>query len=167
MSTKSERVKNWSRRNPDAARAAQFKSNNGVDLADLPMPPKDGKCELCGWTQKERQLDWDHDHGLEGLGCPKAQCNRGWLCYRCNNMLGNIEAVGIDKMVEYLTRERVAGYGDDHETRTIQNPRKCERSFAARLRTCGLQRRCVLPRLSISLSQKIEARRIGAGLLSL
>jgi hypothetical protein len=29
---------------------------------------------------------------------------RGLLCYRCNVVLGNIEAVGIGKFIDYLTR---------------------------------------------------------------
>ena len=55
-------------------------------------PPKPSRCELCN---SETLLNLDHDH--------KTGAFRGWLCYRCNGTLGNVESVGLDKIGVYLT----------------------------------------------------------------
>lgn len=64
---------------------------------DCPLRPKDGLCQLCRRPGTPRRnavepdgLHMDHDH-ITGKF-------RGWLCYRCNTMLGNLEALGTEAL---------------------------------------------------------------------
>jgi hypothetical protein len=106
MSAASERVKAWYRANPERARAITFRSNNGVDLSELPPYPETGKCELCGFLPPKKKLHWDHNHVLEELGEPLKYCHRGWVCYGCNSMFGRIEKIGLRKVYNYLAHKR-------------------------------------------------------------
>jgi hypothetical protein len=109
MSENSERVKAWRRRHPDRARDARAAANarrGGYTAprwreADCPKP-EDGRCELCQkrvLPHRDGRSGWqrDHDH-YTGF-------HRGWLCYRCNSMLGNVQAIGLDVIEAYLKRE--------------------------------------------------------------
>ena len=133
MSAGSERVKAWLRANPERARAIRFRSNNGVDLALLPPYPTDGKCELCGYSPEKKRLHWDHDHILDDIGLQKAECHRGWVCYGCNAMLGRIEAIGLDKISEYLRLDpSLAPGGDLIEASTEQEEEETIEVYALR-----------------------------------
>lgn len=58
------------------------KSRGGIpESTTRPMPTV---CEACGLSSKN--MRWDHDH-VTGLF-------RGWICHRCNLMLGFIEKCG-------------------------------------------------------------------------
>ena len=117
MSIQSERVKRWRRAHPDQARDAQAHKNArrrgyappATREADGPAYPADHCCQLCGVLAApklvvhpqgppegtlRRALHRDHDH--------TTGAHRGWLCYRCNNMVGNVEAVGVEDAVAYI-----------------------------------------------------------------
>jgi Recombination endonuclease VII len=106
MSKNSERVKAWMRKNPERARAMRFKTNNGVDLAQLPPYPGNGTCQFCGYQPTRKRLHWDHDHEMEAMGFNLADCHRGWICYGCNSMFGRVEKIGVEKAVNYLKGPR-------------------------------------------------------------
>jgi len=117
MSKGSEAVKRWRRRHPsrarDADRVAQARrfgyAPPAIREADGPAPPKDDCCELCrrhvpasrvvhpqGLPEGSlrRRLHRDHDH--------TTGAHRGWICYRCNVTIGNLEAMGIETVVAYI-----------------------------------------------------------------
>src|SRR5271169_1298590 len=51
-----------------------------VTLAGRPLPDV---CELCGEAPPaDRMLSFDHDHTTGGF--------RGWICARCNTVLGHV-----------------------------------------------------------------------------
>jgi hypothetical protein len=69
--------------------------------AECPKP-KDDLCELCKQLvlpHRDGQSGWQRDHD------PDTGYHRGWLCFRCNSMLGNVRAVGLDTIDAYLKRE--------------------------------------------------------------
>jgi hypothetical protein len=61
--------------------------------------PRPRSCELCGETPS-RVLHMDHDHGTGAF--------RGWLCFRCNVVLGRVrdDAALLAKMIDYLEPSR-------------------------------------------------------------
>jgi len=93
----------WRAKNPAKARAKSKRDHvrwllryerQRIALIGRPMP---SVCDICGETPGDRPLCADHSH-KRGYG-------RGWLCDRCNLVLG---AVGDDrdllrKMIAYLT----------------------------------------------------------------
>jgi len=71
------RVAAWNKAHPQAMAAATTRSRwkrLGIDIATLPA--KDDAC-LCGRSEK---LTMDHDHVTGKF--------RGWLCGKCNTILG-------------------------------------------------------------------------------
>lgn len=81
-----ERKYYWQRKGIDVSEAVQR-------LAD-----HDGRCGLCGRDKPLGMGDWhvDHDHVTKKI--------RGLLCFPCNNMLGKVERVGLEKVSKYLRR---------------------------------------------------------------
>ena len=65
-----------------------------LDPATILPYPDPAVCELCGAHPKIRRLAADHCHATGNF--------RGWLCARCNTMLGNMEQIGQDKIKDYL-----------------------------------------------------------------
>jgi len=61
---------------------------------------QNGVCILCGkrtaYKNKGRNLFIDHDHKTNRI--------RGLLCSRCNTMVGHIELVGLEKIIQYLLK---------------------------------------------------------------
>ena len=55
--------------------------------------PKNNLCALCGKLPKSSRVHADHNHDTGVF--------RGWVCYRCNSMLGNMEQVGKRKIEIY------------------------------------------------------------------
>jgi hypothetical protein len=70
-------------------------------LAGRPCP---ALCEVCNRPPRPndfgRRLHFDHDHRTGEF--------RGWLCSRCNTVLGKVEddAVVLDQLIVYLARSR-------------------------------------------------------------
>jgi hypothetical protein len=81
----------------------------------------DGRCWLCGEFEvlvnsdgETRRLGVDHDHSCcDFEPTPQrplcGKCIRGLCCHRCNRqVLGNVEAVGADKVFAYLASAQAA-----------------------------------------------------------
>lgn len=69
----------------------------GQDEWDKLLEKGNGWCWLCSSTKKPRdgrRLGVDHCHATGRV--------RGLLCGTCNQMIGNVEKVGIEKIVNYL-----------------------------------------------------------------
>lgn len=80
-------------------RRERFKALYGVllDGYDSLEEPLDNKCEICGEAEKAgRSLPLDHDHKTGRL--------RGFLCFRCNTVLGKVKDSTeiLQNMISYL-----------------------------------------------------------------
>ena len=73
---------------------AKIYGHNPIDPATIWAYPIDNRCELCNNLPKSGSLHSDHDHDTGVF--------RGWICYRCNSMLGNMGQVGPGKIMEYV-----------------------------------------------------------------
>lgn len=75
----------------------------GVEPHEIPLEPADSRCEICGNVAR---LVWDHNHDLEELGFPLAECHRGWLCNPCNLTLGLVgdNVQGLMRFLRYVRR---------------------------------------------------------------
>jgi Recombination endonuclease VII len=101
MSKNSERVKLWRRRHPDRARDAQAAANArrggyappSQRERDCPQRPPDGVCWLC--PKPTARLYRNHDHNTGAF--------RGWLCFRCSSVIGNVNAIGLSEISDYLS----------------------------------------------------------------
>jgi hypothetical protein len=60
--------------------------------------PKPEHCELCGGLPDKKGIVWDHDHASGEF--------RGWLCGRCNLVLGKVkdDPELLRKLADYLDR---------------------------------------------------------------
>jgi hypothetical protein len=101
---RNERLREWRRKNPEAARAkdirARLKRKYGLtpDDVEVMREAQDGRCLICG---VEGTLFVDHCHTTGRV--------RGLLCPSCNTFLGRVEANrGI--------LSRMADYADGHLT---------------------------------------------------
>jgi Recombination endonuclease VII len=87
--------------NPEAqhARMRRFKERQEARLVAIAGRPRPSRCELCG---KEARTVFDHCHATDKF--------RGWLCDRCNRVLGSVEDNSrlLHDMAEYLEKARVA-----------------------------------------------------------
>lgn len=100
-----ERVKKWARRwqterNPEAFDAANIRKNGGTE----PTRPRPETCELCGQGEGyRRRISYDHCHSTGVF--------RGWLCTRCNFVLGHMkdDAALLRKMADYLAAAFLRG----------------------------------------------------------
>ena len=95
-----ERIRELDReRSRDPRRKAQVnlgRANLNARRLGLPdAAARVGPCELCGRVESR---SWDHDH--------KSGLFRGWLCSRCNLVLGRVEDDGelLAAMSEYVSR---------------------------------------------------------------
>ncbi len=72
----------------------------GADEYDRLLEAQGGTCALCDKPETARHretvfsLAVDHDHATGEV--------RGLLCARCNRVLGQIEALGLERVGEYL-----------------------------------------------------------------
>jgi hypothetical protein len=99
-----ERYRIWRSANPEAVRRRQRKhmirQHGGIPPGGV------GPCEVCGTVEK---LNVDHDHDC----CPSkdtscGNCFRGYLCTRCNHMLGHAynNPARLRAAADYLERPR-------------------------------------------------------------
>lgn len=83
--------------NPEAQRIRmeRWKANKERKLAEIAGRPRQSQCELCG---EEGKTVFDH--------CHTSGIFRGWLCDRCNKVLGLVydSPSLLARMIEYLTR---------------------------------------------------------------
>lgn len=72
----------------------------------VPLQPEDSRCDCCS---KIAKLVIDHDHVLEDLGFPGDETFRGWICYQCNNGIGNLgdDVAGVQQALNYLKRKKL------------------------------------------------------------
>ena len=84
------RAKNYESQRVRNERQRERDRQKKIELAGRPPPET---CELCG---EVANVVWDHDHQT-GLF-------RGWLCDRCNRVLGSVkdDVVLLSKMIDYL-----------------------------------------------------------------
>jgi hypothetical protein len=72
-------------------------------LAGRPCPKV---CELCGKPDTRTRLHFDHDHACCDSFPEKScgRCFRGWLCGKCNKVLGMVEDSPeyLDTLATYL-----------------------------------------------------------------
>ncbi len=67
---------------------------------DLLLAGQGGVCALCGNEAYGRaRLHVDHDHETGDV--------RGLLCFHCNTALGRLERLGMDRLLVYITEERM------------------------------------------------------------
>lgn len=84
---RNERLREWRRRNPEAARAndrrKSLKQNYGLTPGQVEalFAAQAGRCLIC-WKTKDLVVDHDHETGKV----------RGGLCRSCNTFLGRVEA---------------------------------------------------------------------------
>ena len=86
----------YAKRHPARVRAA-YRKWKGLPL---PTHPEPGSCEACGRPRSmfTRGFHLDHDHVTGAF--------RGWLCARCNRVLGALgdTAEGVRKLLRYIER---------------------------------------------------------------
>lgn len=75
-------------------RVAAFKARQEAKLVEIAGRPRPDVCDLCG--ENNRHIVFDHCHAKGHF--------RGWLCDRCNKVLGLMrdDAVLLRKMADYL-----------------------------------------------------------------
>lgn len=88
----------WCEQNRDAVNVlnVEFHRRKREKAAGRPRPES---CECCGETpvkKKNTQIHWDHCHATGEF--------RGWLCARCNRVLGavNDDVATLQKLISYL-----------------------------------------------------------------
>lgn len=94
-----ERAAKWRQENPGAyaEKVRQQTVKRTAELEALAGRPKSATCELCG---NEAKTVFDHDHAFDHF--------RGWLCSRCNVVLGHVKdsTVLLQEMINYLERTK-------------------------------------------------------------
>ena len=86
-------AQSWNRRNPERHRAIYQRNNLASNLRrrfgisveqyEELLGGSDGRCGICGRAEsRDRRISLDHDHETGDL--------RGFLCWRCNVLLGHI-----------------------------------------------------------------------------
>lgn len=89
----------------DMGRDWCYRKKYGITLKQYNkiLTDQNGVCILCGtkdaYKNKGRNLFVDHNHKINLI--------RGLLCSRCNTMIGHIELVGIEKVIEYLQKSLI------------------------------------------------------------
>lgn len=94
--------------NPEAQRARmrRFKERQESRLVAIAGRPRPFRCELCG---VEGKTVFDHCHISGDF--------RGWLCDRCNRVLGCVEDSSqlLHDMAEYLEKARIRNVEANHQ----------------------------------------------------
>ena len=89
--------KSWNERNPERARAIQYKAHLKLRYNVTPeqvqeaFVKQNGACAICFSVSRKLVVDHDHDTGEF----------RGLLCRGCNAALGVVEA-NLDRIAAYL-----------------------------------------------------------------
>lgn len=88
-------LKSWCR----ACDRDYLNARRKVRLEKAAGRPAPNACEICG-EASSIMLAFDHDHATGEF--------RGWLCSRCNTILGQVndDPELLDKMIVYLSRAR-------------------------------------------------------------
>ena len=87
-------VERWPERNQ--RRVAGITARRQQSHLSLAGRPKPERCELCGGLPDKKGIVWDHDHVSGAF--------RGWLCSRCNLVLGKVndDPEMLRKLADYL-----------------------------------------------------------------
>lgn len=99
-SRRNERLREWRRVNPEAARQKDLRARLMRKYGLTPREveemrlAQDGRCLLCDSAERELVVDHAHDSGLV----------RGLLCRSCNTIVGQVEIAPmlVGRLVEYL-----------------------------------------------------------------
>jgi Recombination endonuclease VII len=96
-------------------RTRRFRAKQLANQERVAGRSKPDKCELCGGA--EFRIVFDHCHATEEF--------RGWICDRCNRVLGLVkdDPVLLRNMAEYL--EVIRGEVDDKEAQCAPGKRVC------------------------------------------
>lgn len=94
-----EAHKRWRRNNPEAQRirVARFRAKREVELSKVAGRPRPSICDLCNQpSTKPKGIVFDHCHAKGHF--------RGWICDRCNKVLGLVydDSQLLEKMANYL-----------------------------------------------------------------
>lgn len=96
---RSERRRQLRAENPEQRHAERVQSwkQQGINpwAAMWALAGHKGRCDICGATEPKGMGDWHVDH--------RGSIVRGILCAGCNMLLGRVEAVGLGRIVSYLT----------------------------------------------------------------
>jgi len=101
------RAKEVRRANPDKERNRKLLQKFGITLDQYNSmhEAQNGLCKICGNPEElDRRLAVDHNHATGQV--------RGLLCFRCNTVVGHIEAQGIPmiaSILNYLDEEQHGG----------------------------------------------------------
>lgn len=94
-----EQGRQWKQQNAETVKGYSLAQKERI--AGRPRPEV---CELCGEkpkkTDKRHGIHFDHSHATGKF--------RGWLCYRCNHVLGQVadKADLLRKLAAYLDAQR-------------------------------------------------------------
>lgn len=95
-----ENARKWKARNPDYKhrRNARWLKKRHAELAALAGRPRPTVCDACG--RSDDRIVFDH--------CHKRGHFRGWLCDRCNRVLGVVadDSNVLIKLLAYLARTK-------------------------------------------------------------
>lgn len=101
-----ENQKRWKLNHPEQVKTMGrdwwYRTKYGITLMQYNelLKKQNHACLLCGsntaYQTKGRNLFVDHDHETGKI--------RGLLCSRCDTMLGHVEIIGIEKIVDYLSK---------------------------------------------------------------
>lgn len=97
---RNERLREWRRANPEAARAKDLRArlmrkyNLTPEQVEAMAESQRGRCLLCDASSRDLVVDHCHDTGRV----------RGLLCRSCNTLVGQVELapVILDRIGEYL-----------------------------------------------------------------
>ena len=100
-----ERTTNWIKDNPERHKNNEMQRKYGISYEEysLRRNNQDGKCLICGKTEKENGIDLAVDH------CHATGTVRGLLCVPCNRGLGMFKDNSdlLLKAFRYLSNEKL------------------------------------------------------------
>lgn len=104
----------WQASNPGSQHRLHLKNRFGISIAqfDKLLKLSDGTCQICREPEsRRRRLSLDHNHETGAI--------RGWLCDRCNKVLGQIKdsVEKLESAIAYLKNPPLAAQQINGRTR--------------------------------------------------
>jgi hypothetical protein len=95
-----ERARRRRMNNPEAQRLRNqaYLERQELKRVEIAGRPRPEYCELCG---KQDRIVFDH--------CHESELFRGWICDRCNKVLGLVkdDMILLEKMIDYLLEAKI------------------------------------------------------------